>query len=183
MSRLPVIKPEEMSEDQKRVAAEITAGPRGEVRGPFLALMHNAGAADAVQRMGSYLRFKGTLPGRLRELAILITGREWTAQYEWFAHYKIALNEGLDAAVADAIAARRRPDFGNRDEEIVYDFATELLQTHRVNEPTFEAARDLLGNAGVVELVVVCGHYSVVSMVLNAFDVRVPTGETPLSED
>ena len=183
MSRLPVINPDDMSEDQKRVAAEITAGPRGEVRGPFLPLMHNPGAADAVQRMGAFLRFGGTLPGRLRELAILLTGRDWTAQYEWFAHYKIALNEGLDAAVADAIAERKRPDFKNKDEEIVYNFVTELLQARRVGEPAFEAARELLGNAGVVELVVVCGHYSVVSMVLNAFDVRVPTGETPLSED
>lgn len=182
MSRLPAIEPEDMSEDQKRVAAEITAGPRGEVRGPFLALMHNPGAADAVQRMGAFLRFGGTLPGRLRELAILITGRDWTAQYEWFAHYKIALNEGLDAAVADVIAERRRPDFRNRDEAIVYDFVTELLQTRRVGDATFAAARELLGDAGVVELVVVCGHYSVVSMVLNAFDVKVPTGETPLSE-
>lgn len=182
MSRLPVIDPADYTDEQQEVANEITAGPRGEVRGPFLPLMHNAKAANAVQRMGAFLRFDGTLPGRLRELAILVTGRHWTAQYEWFAHYKIALNEGLDAAIADAVGQRRRPDFKNRDEEIVYDFAHELHENHRVSDATFEAAKELVGPAGVVELIVLCGHYTVVSMVLNTFEIEVPGGEKPLPE-
>jgi 4-carboxymuconolactone decarboxylase len=182
MSRLPVIDPKQYTAEQKTVADAITAGPRGEVRGPFLALIHNAKAADAVQRMGSFLRFDGTLPGPLRELAILVTARAWTSQYEWFAHYRIALEQGLDKGVADAVAERRRPDFTSGDEAIVYNYATELQGNHAVSDATFAAARELLGPAGVVELTVLCGHYTVVSMVLNAFDVKVPTGETPLAE-
>ena len=182
MSRLPTVDPADYTDEQRAVADAITAGPRGEVRGPFLPMMHNAKAADAVQRMGSFLRFDGTLPGRLRELAILVTGRHWTAQYEWFAHYRIALKEGLDAAIADAIAERKRPDFENTDEEISYDFATELFENHAVTDATFAAAHDLVGNAGVVELVVLCGHYSIVSMILNTFDIQVPGGEKPLAD-
>lgn len=182
MSRLPKIDPADYDAEQKRVAAEIAAGPRGEVRGPFLPMMHNPKAADAVQRMGAFLRFDGTLDGRLRELAIIMIGRHWTAQYEWFAHYRIALEEGLDAAVADAIAERRRPDFKNQDEEIVYDFVTELTENHKVGDATYARTRDLLGGGGVVELIVVCGHYSVVSMVLNTFEIEIPGGKKPLPE-
>ena len=106
MSRLPKLERDAMSDQQQAVADAITAGPRGEVRGPFIPLLHNAPAADAVQGMGSFLRFNGTLPGALREMVILMVAREWTAQYEWFAHHKIALDEGLSPAICDAIAQR-----------------------------------------------------------------------------
>ena len=109
-------------------------------------------------------------------------GRFWTAQYEWYAHYKIALEEGLDAAIADAIAERRRPDFKNKDEEIVYDFVTEMTENRKVSDATFAAAQELLGPKGVVELVVLCGHYSVISLVLNTFGIEVPGGAKPLPE-
>ena len=182
MSRLPTIDPADYDAEQKRVADAITAGPRGEVRGPFVPLMHNPKAADAVQAMGSFLRFDGTLDGRLREMAIIMMGRFWTAQYEWYAHYKIALEEGLDAAIADAIAERRRPDFKNEDEEIVYNFVTELTENNKVSDAAFNAAQNLLGPKGVVELVVLCGHYSVISLVLNTFEIEVPGGAKPLPD-
>ncbi len=182
MSRLPAIDPADYTPEQKSVADAITAGPRGEVRGPFVPLMHNAKAADAVQRMGAFLRFDGTLDGRLRELAIIMVGRVWTAQYEWFAHAKIAADEGLAQDVIDAIANRERPTFKNGDEEIVYNFVTELHETRKVGDATYKAALDLLGEAGVVELIVVCGHYSVISMVLNTFEIEVPGGAKPLPE-
>ena len=182
MSRLPVIDPSDYTPEQKGVADAIAGGPRGEVRGPFLSLMHNAKAADAVQRMGSFLRFDGTLDGRLRELAIIVTGRHFTAQYEWYAHARIAAEEGLDQAIIDAIAERRRPDFQSMDEEVVYNFASELHERRAVSDDAFAAAQDLLGNAGVVELIVLCGYYSMVSMALNAFDVQAPGGEKPLKD-
>jgi 4-carboxymuconolactone decarboxylase len=180
MPRIPDINPKNYNADQKAVAAAITAGPRGEVRGPFKMLMHNPKAADAVQRMGAFLRFDGTMDGRLRELAILVTARAWTSQYEWYAHASIAQKEGLADAVIDAIAQRKRPRFKNKDEKVVYNFATELHAKHKVGKATYDAARKLLGNAGVVELVVLCGHYTVVSMVLNTFEVEVPGGKNPL---
>jgi 4-carboxymuconolactone decarboxylase len=181
MSRLPRLEAHQLSAEQQRVAAEITAGPRGEVRGPFVPLLHNASAADAVQRMGSFLRFDGTLPGALREMVILIVARHWSAQYEWFAHHRIALEEGLDPAIADAIAARRRPDFADATFATVYDFVTELHRDHRVGDATYAATLDALGPAQVVELVVLCGHYNLISMVLNGFDVPVPGGAKPLA--
>ena len=182
MSRLPKIEAEQMSAEQKRVAAEITSGPRGEVRGPFIPLMHNPKAADAVQRMGSFLRFDGTLPGALREMVILLVARHWTAQYEWFAHLKIALDEGLDPAIADAIAARKEPTFSDPVQKIAYDFVIEMHRDHQVSDATFAAAEKALGAAQVVEIVVLCGHYNTIAMVLNGFKVDVPGGLTPLAD-
>lgn len=182
MARLPDIDPKDYTPEQKAVADAITAGPRGEVRGPFVPLMHNPKAADVVQQLGAYLRFDGKIEGRLRELAIIITGRVWTAQYEWYAHASIAEKEGLDTAIIDAIAAKKRPDFKNKDEEVVYNFVTELHETHNVSDANFKAAQDLLGNDGVVELIMLCGHYTIISMVLNTFGVEVPGGLKPLKD-
>lgn len=181
MSRLPAIPPEQLSDAQRKVADEITAGPRGEVRGPFIPLLHNAPAANAVQQMGAFLRFDGTLPGDLREMVILIVARHWTAQYEWFAHHRIALNEGLAPAICDAIASGSRPDFDEPRLAKVYDFVVELHETKQVGQASFDAVKAELGEAGLVELIVLCGHYNTISMVLNGFDVQVPSGERPLA--
>ena len=180
MARLPVISPKKYTPEQTKAAKAIISGPRGEVRGPFLMLMHNPKALEAVQKVGAFLRFGGKLDGRLRELVILTTGRIWTAQYEWYAHAPIAIREGLDPKIVDAIAQKKRPRFKNADERIVYNFTTELHTKRRVSQKTFDAAKKLLGNDGVVELVVLCGHYSTISMVLNGFEMGVPGGKNPL---
>lgn len=180
MSRLPVINPKKYSAAQAAAAKAIVSGPRGEVRGPFLMLMHNPKAADAVQKMGAFLRFDGKINGRLRELAILMTARAWTAQYEWYAHAPIAQKEGLDDAIINAVAARKRPRFKRADERVVYNFVNDLLTKHKVSKANFDAAKKRLGNDGVVELVVLCGHYTNIAMVLNTFDMTVPGGKNPL---
>lgn len=182
MSRLPKLTPEQMTPEQKKVAEAIASGPRGGVRGPFEPLLHNPKAADVVQKLGAFARFEGKLANPLRELAILVTARHWTAQYEWFAHYKIALDVGLDKSIADAIGKREKPPFKTKDEEIVYNFAKELHEKFgQVSDQTFEAVRERFGNDGAVELVVLCGHYTVISMVLNTFQVQIASGEKPLS--
>jgi 4-carboxymuconolactone decarboxylase len=180
MARLPVINPKKYTAAQTAAAKAIVSGPRGEVRGPFLMLMHNPKALEAVQQMGAFLRFGGKLDGRLRELVILVTGRIWTAQYEWYAHAPIAIKEGLDPAIVDAIAKKKRPRFKNKDERIVYNFTTELHTKRKVGKAAFNAAKKLLGNDGIVELIVLCGHYSTISMVLNSFEMSVPGGKDPL---
>ncbi len=182
MARLPVVNPKKYTAEQTKAAKAIVSGPRGEVRGPFLMLMHNPKAADAVQKMGAFLRFDGKINGRLRELAILVTARIWTAQYEWYAHAPIAQKEGLDDAIIDAIAAKKRPRFKNADERVVYNFVTDLHTKHKVTKANFDAAKKLLGNDGVVELVVLCGHYTNISMVLNGFEMDVPGGKNPLKK-
>ncbi|MFT6581937.1 MAG: 4-carboxymuconolactone decarboxylase [Alphaproteobacteria bacterium] len=183
MSRISKLTPETMSPEQKAVHDNIAAGPRGSVRGPFAPMLHNPVIADQVQKLGAAIRYNGVLGGNLREIAILVTGRFWTAQYEWYAHAKIARDLGVSDSIIDAIAQRRRPNFVKTDEAAVYEFATELHEKQKVSDNTYEWVTEQLGEDGVVELTVICGYYGIISMVLNTFEVPLPDGESdPLRE-
>jgi len=174
--RFPPLSPDEMTEAQRRVAEAIVAGPRGGLRGPFQAWLRAPELADRLQKVGEYLRFSTSVPRRLNELAILITARAWDAQFEWFAHHRLALEAGLDPGVAADIAEGRRPAALQDDEAVVYDFCTELRDTRRVGDRTLQRALQLLGEQGVVELIAVSGYYDLVSMTLNVAEVALPDG-------
>ena len=137
--RFPKLTPETMTPAQREVAAEITAGPRGEVRGPFIALLHNAELARHVQRLGEHLRWKGKLPSRLKELAVLVTARRWTCQHEWVMHSKLALEGGLGAGIVDDIRNGREPKGMLDEEKAVYNFCRELHATGRAGDAAFAA--------------------------------------------
>lgn len=181
MPRLPDLDPADLTPEQQQVHDNITNGPRGGVRGPFNALMHHAGVAEHVQAMGINLRFDGVLPGRLRELAILTAARFWTTEYEWSSHAPIAEKEGLSLAVIDAIAENRTPDFPKDDEKTVHAFCRELHGEHHVSDATYDAAVAVLGHEGVVELTVLSGYYTIISMTLNTFQVPSPEGAAKLA--
>ncbi len=179
-TRFPELTPETMTPEQRRVADSIQSGPRGAgLRGPFNALLRSPDLADAVQKVGEIIRFKSSIPARLNEMAILLAGRRWTAQYEFYAHRRLGLQAGTPAAIADAIAEGRRPDPMQPDEADVYDFASELLETGQVSEPVYARALARFGERGVMDLVGACGYYSLVSLVLNVAQVPLPAGETP----
>src|SRR5271156_5119657 len=101
--RFPRLAHENMTPAQREVAAEISAGPRGEVRGPYIALIHNAELARRMQQLGEHLRWNGKLPPRLLELAVLVTAREWNCQHEWYMHEKLARKAGLEPRILDAV--------------------------------------------------------------------------------
>jgi 4-carboxymuconolactone decarboxylase len=177
--RLPPIPEFEMNEAQRRVRAEIASGPRGAVSGPFDALLRSPELADRLQKLGAYVRFESSLPAPLSELAILVTARHWGAQYEWWAHRRLAEKAGLAPAVADAIAEGRRPAALQADEAAVYDFCRELHETKQVSDAAWNAALERFGERGVIDLIGACGYYSIVSMVLNAARVPMPEGVAP----
>jgi 4-carboxymuconolactone decarboxylase len=178
--RFPELSPEQMTDDQRRVADEIRSGPRGGMRGPFNAWLRSPNAADRMQKVGEYVRFKSSIPPRLNELAILMTARNWTAQFEWWAHRRLAIQAGLSPKICDAIAAGRRPRDMAEDERIVYDFSVELLRDRQVSDKTFKAMVDKFGEHGVIDLIAVHGYYTLVSMTLNIAEVPIPEGEKPL---
>ena len=121
------------------------------------------------------MRFHSSLPRKLNEMAIIITARHWTAQYEWSAHRSAAAQAGLNESIIQAIAAGKRPGSMDADETIIYNFATELLNTKQVSDPVFKAVKDKFGERGVVDLIGVMGYYQFVSMLLNVD--RYPLGE------
>jgi 4-carboxymuconolactone decarboxylase len=178
-ARFPPLSPDQMTPAQRQVAEAIASGPRGGLRGPFQAWLRSPDLADRLQKLGEYLRFHSSVPRRLNELAILVTARAWDAQFEWYAHHRLALEAGLDPAVAADIAEGRRPSAMQADEAVVYDFCAELRATRRVSDATLTAAIALLGEQGVIDLVAVSGYYDLVSMTLNVAEVALPDGLAP----
>jgi 4-carboxymuconolactone decarboxylase len=134
---------------------------------------------DLAQKLGAYLRFHTTVPTKLNEFAILITARALNVQYEWAAHHKAALAAGLSPQIIDAVANGKRPAAMQPDEEAVYDFASELVNTHQVSDPTFQAAVGKFGERTVVDLIGTIGYYHFVSMMLNVDRYPLPEGDKP----
>ena len=177
MKRIPELTQETMTDEQRAVADEIVSGPHARLVGPYLAWLHCPDLARRARTLSEYIRFRAVLPKRLSELAILVTGRYWKAEFEYYAHAILAKEAGLDEAIISAIAAGQRPEFHNADDEIVYDVCTELFETHRVSEPVYTRAVEVLGLSVVVELVATIGYYCMVSLTLNAFEIPLPPGE------
>jgi 4-carboxymuconolactone decarboxylase len=176
--RFPKLTPEAMSPAQREVAAEITAGPRGEVRGPFIALIHYPELAGKVQKLGEQLRWKGKLPPKLKELAVLVTARRWTCQHEWVMHSKLALEGGLSRELVDAIAVNREPELSG-DEKAVYTFCRELHATGRAGDQSFEEIRKKFDLDGALELIAINGYYTMMAMVLNTAGMPLPGNVEP----
>ena len=170
---------DEMTPAQKTMLDHLLAGPRAGANGPFNVLLRSPEVGDLAQEFGASTRFKSSLPQRLYELAILVTARHWTSQFEWQAHHRSALQAGLSPAIADAIARGQRPAVMQKDEAAVYDFCSELLNTKQVSDATFNAARNAVGERGVVDLIGVMGWYNMVSMLLNTDRYPVPEGTQP----
>ncbi len=176
--RFPPLTVEQLTPEQKTMVQDLLAGTRTSLNGPFNVLLRSPEMGNHAQKLGEYVRFKTAVPRRLNEMAILITARLWSSQYEWYAHEKLALDAGLARAVIDDIHAGRRPASMQADEAIVYDFCTELRERRRVSDGAFQAAVDLLGEKGVVDLIANMAYYDLVSMVLNVDRYPLPEGAT-----
>ena len=180
MSRLPALPPEEMTPEQKQVHDAIVAGPRGAVQGPLAVWLHRPELAARAQALGEYCRYNSSLPNRLSELAILVTARQWSAEFEWFAHSQHAAAAGLSAEVIEAIRKGAIPEFDQADEKVVYEVATAIYRDRRLPEDLYARALNVLGQDALVDLIGVLGYYALISMTINAFDVRPPAG-TPVA--
>ena len=179
MTRFPRIAPDAMTPAQREVAAEISAGPRGEVRGPFIALLHNPELARRIQQLGEHLRWKSKLPAGLLELAVLVTAREWNCQHEWYMHEKLARKAGLEPRVFEAVAQGKEPHGMSSDEALVYRFCKQAHKTGRIDDETFVAARERFGLDGTLELLALNGYYSMMAMVLNTAGMPLPDNAAP----
>lgn len=189
--RFKQIPVENLTAEQRALADAIRSGPRSAVKnssaakpgplgGPFNVFLRSPDIGNIIQSLGAAIRFRSSLPPKLNELAIITTARQWTCQYEWFAHHRLALEAGLDPAIGDDIAQGRRPAKMSEDEAIVYDFSRELHETHGVSDATYKRALDRFGERGVMDLIAVNGYYGLVSMVLNVDRTPLPEGAKPL---
>lgn len=178
--RLPTIPIDRQTEAQRRAVADIIAGPRGKLQGPFVPLLRAPDLMQRVQALGEQLRFRCVLGERLKELAVLLVARQWTQQTEWYFHREFALKAGLPEATIDAIAERRRPAGLAPDEAIVLDFTAELFRgAFEVSDATWNRAVAQFGEQGVVELLGLCGYYTLLAMIMNAARTALPAGAKP----
>jgi 4-carboxymuconolactone decarboxylase len=156
-TRFAPLSDHDMTPEQKRVADAVASGPRGGLRGPFHALLRSPELADRVRHLGDFVRFESAFPTPLRELAILLVARFWSAHYEWSAHRKHAAAAGLDPAIPAAIETGRRPASLSPDQALVYDFICELLADKDISDATYEAATRRFGERAIVELIATAG--------------------------
>jgi 4-carboxymuconolactone decarboxylase len=166
----------ELTPEQQAMVNDLLASSRAALTGPFNALLRSPEMGNLAQKLGEYVRFRSSVAPRLNEMAILMTAKWWSSQYEWFAHKTTALDAGLNAAVIDAIHADDRPTGMQPDEAIVYDFCSELRERRRVSDATYKSAVTLLGERGVVDLIAVMGYYDLVAMTLNVDRYPLPDG-------
>jgi len=178
-SRLPPIPGDQLTTEQQALIDAIQSGPRGKtaMQGPFAVYLQAPEYGQLAQALGGHCRLRTSVPPRLSEFAILVTARHWRAQYEWFAHARIAESSGIKASTVKAIHAGRTPKGLPKDEQAIYDFIKELYGSRRVSDRTYKQVQAVLGDAGTVELVGILGYYALVAMSLNVFRMPVPEGE------
>ena len=191
MPRLPSLLVNNLNDDQRALFETLTGGKRSIGRSlnefwdltvpcwAFNAMLHHPAAGNVLQRLGELLRFEGTLNDAQREVAILTVGRHWRAQYEWWAHARIAEGVGVAPDLIQAIYDQARLPGDASDLIAIHTFVRELMETQQVSDAAYAVAHAELGDEGIVELVILAGYYGVISGILNTFEVPLPAGETP----
>jgi len=175
--RLKLLSPGEMSADQKQTYDESIAGKRGAPPAPMMAWLNSPEMARHATRLGGVLRFDTIFPAKLSEIAILVTARHWTSHYEWYAHKRLALKGGMDPKIIEDIRDRRTPHFDDRKGQMIYDVARSLHETRGLSKTLYDEAVEVLTLRGLVEIIGLCGYYTMVSMTLNTFEFDLPEGE------
>jgi 4-carboxymuconolactone decarboxylase len=181
MGRIAQLKPEQLTEGQRRIASGLGATRGGglAVNGPWGLLLRNEKLCDVAGQFGTMLRDATSVPKNLSELAIAVTARFWTAQFEWNAHAPQALRAGVSPDIIEAIRQRKRPTFAKKEEEAVYDYVTELYEKKKVSDKTYNAMREHLSAEQAIEITAIAGFYATVAMLIVAHEVDLPAGVAP----
>ncbi len=174
--RPPVLDETKLTPEQQSVFDAIRSGPRGLVEGPLRVWLQSPGFAERAQSLGAFCRYGTRLPPRLSELAILVVGAHWRSAFEWHVHAPIAAREGVSDEAIEALRTGGSPDLRRGDEKLIFELATELLNSKQVSDSTYQRAIQSFGVPATVELVGVLGYYTLISMTINAFRVPVPEG-------
>ena len=182
MTRIKDWTVESLTEEQKEIHDTIVSGPRGHVVGPLRIWLNNPGLARSAQTVGEYARYGTSLSKGLSELAIITTGRVWSSAFEWEHHAPLAIEGGIDPENVNIISMGQRPNFTKAEEEAVFDFAAEANILKNVSDNTYNNLVNILNETAAIDIVGICGYYSLISMTLNVFKVPSDTDKWPLPE-
>lgn len=176
--RMPPIPKDKMTEVQKKALEEVMASRgAGGAEGPFVPMLRSPELMNRLQNFGEYVRFHNSIGAKLTEFVILLTARQWTQQYEYSAHQPLASKAGLNQEIISAITEGRRPTGMVADEEIVYDFCSELRQNQGVSDATYARAVSKFGEQGVVDMTGLVGYYTTLAMIMNVARSPLPDGK------
>ena len=175
--RFPQLSMDQLDEQQQPLAQQIMKISRVGIAGPYNVMLRSPVFGQRMFDLLHYLRWQTSVPLRLNEFAILIIGRQWRSQVEWFAHAPLAIKAGLSPQIVAELKLSKRPSNMPPEEAAVYDFITELTTKHEVSDATFNRARELLGEQQVVDLTAVAGTYITIAMFLAMAEESVPAGE------
>ncbi len=176
-ARIAAIPVEKQTPEQKKAIADYIADRKAPPMGPYSAWTRSPEMMARIRELSDYIRFKSTLPMKLKELAVLTAARNWSIQYEWAGNSKVAADNGVNAEIIKSISEGRRPMTMDEDEEIIYNLCMELQQNKSVSDVTYDRAVKKFGEQMVIETVTTIGYYSMVGMVLNVSKTPAPTGE------
>lgn len=166
-----------MTPEQQAMTRAVLDGKRGSMQGPYNVLLRSPEVGQLAQQFGAQTRFNSSLPLALNELAILLVAREWTAQFVWWAHRRIAEEAGLSPALIQAIATGESvPDGLQPEVKAVHQFCSELLRDKKVSDTTYASAVSQFGERGVVDLMATMSYYTLVCMSLNVDGYPLPDG-------
>jgi len=191
--RLVPLRPEQLDAAQRRLYDAVLASPRGQggarrliqredgsLTGPFDAWLRSPVLGEHLERVGMALRTDTVLPAAARETAVLVVARAWSADFEWWVHGLVARREGVPPAAIEAIGQGRRPAFEDPACQAAHDVAHALVERRRLDSPTLERAREVLGERALVEVITLVGFYQLVSGILESFHPPGPSAEFPV---
>jgi 4-carboxymuconolactone decarboxylase len=167
IDRMPPLPSTSLNEEQRKVTEELTNGPRGGVKGPFIPLMRSPQLVDRLGKVGEYLRFGSSLQPKISEFAMLVVSREWTNQFEWAVHVPLALRNGIKQETIDALAEGRHPAGMADDEAIAYEVCAELTRTRGLCDTTYRRAVEKFGEIGLIDIATVYGYFVTMCAIMN----------------
>ena len=174
--RMPPIPVDQMTEAQKAASAELIAGPRKALVGPFIPLLRSPDLMSRLQKVGEYLRFNTKLGSNISEFIILQMARHMTQLFEWDSHVDLAIKAGIKQEVINAVAEGRRPEGMTQEEEIVYDFCEELRKHQSASDLAYSRIVKRFGEQGVIDICALCGYYTTLAYVMNVARTPLPPG-------
>jgi 4-carboxymuconolactone decarboxylase len=177
--RFPQLTMDQLDEKQKPLGEQIMKVSSVGLGGPYNPMIRSPVLGQRLFDLFYYLRWQTSVPTRLNEFAILIIGRQWRSQVEWYAHAPLAAKAGLSPDIIAELKTGTRPSGMAEDEGVVYDFVTELTSTQKVSDETYARAKKVFGDQQIVDLTAVAGNYVMVAMLLAMAEETVPPGKEP----
>jgi 4-carboxymuconolactone decarboxylase len=177
--RLAPITPDQYTEEQRNVLAEVAKGPRTEMFSPLLPMLRSPQLAYTAERFGETVYYTSTLDKPIYELTVLLLARQTMQQFEWRVHYTNAIKVGIAPEDVDAIGAGRRPAHLTDDQRIAYDFVVDLFKYNQISDAHYEKFQARFGDRAVVDLVGVLGYYQTIAIMMNVNRTALNPGTAP----